>query len=362
MAIAAYLAALQSSPDGATFTSIPGLTSADLGIKNAELGTTAIGGGGAAARIHGLSQWSAKLQGSFVNANVGQSNFLMNNEGNRCDVKAFYSDGTGFTVQGIVEGYDIDINVDGLVTFSAAINANAAPVQTNSALVTPTDTPLAAAIAGYSGVMKIVGATTAFAGEACTLVSGKTYQITNAAHRVIDPTVAVVVQDNGVTVVTANIASIDYLFGKVTFASTYTVVGAITFLSGSWLALLSIAESTSFKLSFKNKLIPKTSWDSAGVKQYLKGIKELTGTFRTLTPVTTDIDPGAGTTRLSDAINNRAKILYEFNLGVGNTLRAWVVPDIGVKWAPEAVTEQSINFSSTAQNQSRDEASFLWGA
>lgn len=102
--------------------------------------------------------------------------------------------------------------------------------------------------AGYVATLKMTGTSTSMTSEACALVSGKTYQITNTAKRVIDPAVAVVVRD-GVTDVTANVISIDYLFGKVTFSAGYTVVGAITIFSGNYLPLATVASMKGFTLT-----------------------------------------------------------------------------------------------------------------
>ncbi|MEB3029715.1 hypothetical protein VJI72_07995, partial [Parvimonas micra] len=71
-------------------------------------------------------------------------------------------------------------------------------------------------IAGYSITVKETGTSTAMANEAATLISGKSYQIANAAKRIIDYNVAVVVMDGG-TNVTAQLQSSDYLFGTVVF-------------------------------------------------------------------------------------------------------------------------------------------------
>ena len=76
---------------------------------------------------------------------------------------------------------------------------------------------------GYSGyVAKILknGSSTSMTAEAMTLVSGKTYKITNAAKNVWDRTATWIVYGNAVAIDPSNIQSIDYLFGRVTFKST----------------------------------------------------------------------------------------------------------------------------------------------
>ena len=101
--------------------------------------------------------------------------------------------------------------------------------------------------AGYMVDIKKSGSTTAFTTEACTLVSGKTYKITNAAKNVWDRLVAVTVFDNAVDH-TADVASIDYLFGQVTFDSSYTPTGPIT-VTGSYLPMANLAKYQTFTLT-----------------------------------------------------------------------------------------------------------------
>lgn len=81
--------------------------------------------------------------------------------------------------------------------------------------------------AGYQATLKKPGTSTNSAAEACTLVSGKTYQINAATHRILDRAFATVVKDNGVNH-NVDVASIDYLFGTVTFNTSYTVTTPVT--------------------------------------------------------------------------------------------------------------------------------------
>jgi hypothetical protein len=103
---------------------------------------------------------------------------------------------------------------------------------------------------GYPGyVTKLLkpGTSTAMAAEAMTLVSGKTYQITNAAKRIIDRSILPTVFDGGVDH-TADVLSIDYLFGKVTFKAAYAPAGAIT-ITGNYLPTQNLGKSMSHTLT-----------------------------------------------------------------------------------------------------------------
>src|SRR5690348_4900900 len=80
-------------------------------------------------------------------------------------------------------------------------------------------------VAGYTAAVKTGGTPTSATGEATTQIGAtKSYQITAASKRVIDLANAVTVKDNAVDH-TADVESIDYLNGIVTFAAAYTVIG-----------------------------------------------------------------------------------------------------------------------------------------
>lgn len=117
--------------------------------------------------------------------------------------------------------------------------------------------------AGYvADIKKISGTSTAMTNEACSLVSGKTYQVTNAAHRIMDHDTAIVVKDNSVTVSAANIESIDYLFGRVTFISSYSVTGPVTITNAYW-TVASVAKGRSFTLTQTSEATQTTTFDEA---------------------------------------------------------------------------------------------------
>ena len=97
------------------------------------------------------------------------------------------------------------------------------------------------ATAGNSAKLYRSGTSTSMTAEATTLVTGKTYRMTNAAKRMLDPSVAVTVDDGGVPIASANIESIDYLHGIIVLDSGYTPSGAIT-VDANYLPLSQIAD------------------------------------------------------------------------------------------------------------------------
>ena len=101
--------------------------------------------------------------------------------------------------------------------------------------------------AGYMAKLLKPGTPTAMAAEATTFVSGKTYRITAATKRIIDRSAALTVFDAAVDH-TADVESVDFLFGTVTFKSTYTVGGAVT-VTGTYLPMTTLAKFTSYTLN-----------------------------------------------------------------------------------------------------------------
>ena len=132
-------------------------------------------------------------------------------------------------------------------------------------------------VSGYLANLKQQGTPTAMTSEAMALVSGKTYRITAAARRLIDYFSAVTVFDNAVDQ-TAEVESIDYLNGEVTFKSTYTVTGAIT-ITGQYLPTVSIAKGRTFTATQGAAEVDTTVYEEArtngGFRTYKAGLKNV---------------------------------------------------------------------------------------
>lgn len=139
--------------------------------------------------------------------------------------------------------------------------------------------------AGYQATVKKVGTSTAFTAQACTLVSGKTYQINDTTKRIWDRTATFVVYD-GATNVTAQVESYNFLFGKLTFKASYTVVGAVT-VDGKSFPTSSLGSIRGFTLTQTADAIDDTDYATAqgngGYRTYIPGLRtvaiELPGVF-----------------------------------------------------------------------------------
>lgn len=125
------------------------------------------------------------------------------------------------------------------------------------------------AAAGYLTTIKKGGTPVSTSAEATTNVSGKIYQVTDTAKRVIDETVTgestydyITVNDDGSPVASSNILSIDTLFGIVTFTSGYSIVGAIT-LDYDYIPLADVAQAHAFDLSMSADVRNATDYATA---------------------------------------------------------------------------------------------------
>lgn len=141
---------------------------------------------------------------------------------------------------------------------------------------------------GYAVVIKKTGTSTLMTAEPCSLVSGKTYQVTSATKRLFDQSAATMnVFDNGVNQ-NANVLSIDYQWGRVTFASGYTVTGPVT-ITTNYFPLSQICSMNKYSLTQSAEAVDNTdlcvAQANSGLRQYAIGLKtvglELSGFYTT---------------------------------------------------------------------------------
>lgn len=140
--------------------------------------------------------------------------------------------------------------------------------------------------AGYIVDLLKGGTPVTLTDEPMELVSGKTYRITDATKRILDFDTAITVEDNSVDE-TAEIVSINYLAGTITFDSGHTVTGPVT-LSGKYVPTTAIAGAKSFTLSQTADTVDETDIPTAkandGHMVYAPGLKtatlELSGVYK----------------------------------------------------------------------------------
>jgi len=181
-----------------------------------------------------------------------------------------------------------------------------------------------AAKAAHGSLVQITGSSTAFTGEACTVVDGNTYQLNSASKRIIDPDTALVVNDAG----SPDAASAaDFLFGKATLSEAPG--GAVT-MSGKYLPLLDLALVRSFGLKVSGSVHDTSAINGGASKTRLVGLQDVSLTLETTAQRYDDLDAGAGVVTIDGA----AVALYGTPILVsllpfsgGNYFRGWFLLD-----------------------------------
>lgn len=141
--------------------------------------------------------------------------------------------------------------------------------------------------AGYIADVKKAGTATNLVAQGMSLVSGKTYKVSDATKNILNPSATFTVLD-GVTNVNAQVESFNYLFGQLTFKSSYTPVGAITIAAtGGYYPVTTLGKANAFTLTQSSDTIDSTDFATAqgngGHRTFVQGLKtvslELTGFY-----------------------------------------------------------------------------------
>lgn len=188
---------------------------------------------------------------------------------------------------------------------------------------------------GYQAVIKKTGSAVAFTTEAASQDTGQIYQIDDTAKRIWDVATTFVVFDGGVDQ-TAEVESIDYLYGKVTFKDTYTVTGAIT-ITGASVPSTQICSMNTFTLSQQAETNDVTdlciAQSNGGFRQYDVGLRsvslELSGFYK-------------ASNAFLDALKARATVIIELNPD-GNSkslVRGFFKPTAGSQSGNVGATEE----------------------
>jgi predicted secreted protein len=107
-------------------------------------------------------------------------------------------------------------------------------------------------------------------------VSGNTYQVNDSTKSAWDQRVAAVVMVDNSVVPSEHIESINYLFGTVTFKSTYTVDGDVT-VNVTFFPIGSVVSMREFSLTMSTEAVDTSSYfsvqDNGGFKTTIPGLK-----------------------------------------------------------------------------------------
>ena len=196
-------------------------------------------------------------------------------------------------------------------------------------------------VAGYLATIKKHGTSTAFTGQAMSQVSGQIYQIDNAAYRIWDRSATFTVYDGG-TDVTNQVEWFDYLFGKIKFLDSYTVVGAIT-IDGSYFPTVELAKANNYTLSQTAEVKDTTTFSVARSNGgYSTGDPGLRNADLTLSGI---FDSASN---FSAELRNRNEFIVEIDpLGTGESIARgfYNLTTAGQTGDAGAVEEESLTFS-----------------
>jgi hypothetical protein len=139
--------------------------------------------------------------------------------------------------------------------------------------------------ASYLNVIKTAGTSTALTNEPTTKLTANTvYQITDAAKRVLDRAVAPVIEVDadgvgagGYAVAAAGTYTIDYLFGKITFAADQGVDAVVRLASGSYLPMVERTGFNSYRLTLGGEVLDGSTFENNdGEKRRQYGLHDVT--------------------------------------------------------------------------------------
>lgn len=119
---------------------------------------------------------------------------------------------------------------------------------------------------GFSGYLAEImkqGTATGMTAEAMSLVSGLTFAIDDGTKEIWDRSSATFdILDNAISVAAADIESVDYLFGRVTFVPGYVPTTPIT-VTGDFFPVVTIARPNSYNLTMSAEAINESDYASA---------------------------------------------------------------------------------------------------
>ena len=171
------------------------------------------------------------------------------------------------------------------------------------------------ATVGYETRIRLGGTSTTLTDAPTTATSGNLiYTITNTANRILDPNVAVVVEEGGVAV--TDPFTVDYLFGIITFTTART--GAIT-VSGAYIPnTVTVPGVTSHTLNLSSDVLDETDYEEA----------QTNGAYRTkvngLKDVSISFERNDGLDNLfKTRLQNKTRILVELLIGGTSAVRGW---------------------------------------
>lgn len=135
--------------------------------------------------------------------------------------------------------------------------------------------------AGYKAVVERVGSSTAFSDEAMSATSvTNQYQIDDATKRIWDRTVTPTFYEDSSEIPASDVDEIDYVFGKVTFATSKS--GSIS-VDGNHLPRQAIVGANAYTLEHAGDTLDDTDYDAAqsngAFRTRMYGLRDVTASI-----------------------------------------------------------------------------------
>lgn len=163
----------------------------------------------------------------------------------------------------ILPGNTADINFEGNQLDDTIFGAAYSSSETGLINWSVSGNALYRGFAGYRSKILRSGESTAMTDESLSQVdSSQTYEVGDASRSVWNWNVDLTVDDNGYPVSDSDIEEIDYLFGRVTFVSGYTVSGPVT-VTGEYFPTSEYGRANSFSLTQSADTTDTTSFEVA---------------------------------------------------------------------------------------------------
>lgn len=169
--------------------------------------------------------------------------------------------------------------------------------------------------AGYEASLLRTGTATATTGEAMSQDSGQIYSVDLATRSIWDRSATYTIYDGATPVADADIDWVDFLFGRVKFADTYTVSGAVT-ADFSYFPTQSVGKANSYSLTQTAEAQQKTDFATA---QSNGGYHEFNPGLRTVSLSLSGFYDSANS--FEDLLESGEEIIIEINPdGAGNSV------------------------------------------
>lgn len=191
-----------------------------------------------------------------------------------------------------------------------------------------------AGVAGYGASIKKSGTSTGFTGEAMSNTAGNTFQIDTDAKRILDRSITPTFYEDAVEIDASDVSSINYLYGKVTFATSKT--GDVT-VDANYMPMTAVAGAKEVTLNRTSQLLDDTDLSNSGyhTKEYgLQDVAVTVGRFDDIQYAFTDI------------LANRTACVIEIAPDTNKSYRGWFkVESSGLTLDINALLDESIAFT-----------------